>query len=91
MWGSLLKKASAEIAKRKLAPLPEGLVLYSCRHTFATHFLSEGGDIGQLSRILGHADIQTTMRYVHRLQASKAAAIVNKRNERKVITIRKRA
>ena len=91
LWSEMLERAQAEIARRGLPPLSEGLVLYSCRHTFATHFLNESGDIGQLSRILGHQNIQTTMRYVHRLQARKAAAIVNKRNERKLSIVRKSA
>lgn len=36
------------------------------RHTFATRCMEKGGDIRTLSELLGHADIQTTLRlYVH--------------------------
>ena len=37
------------------------------RHTFATNYLQAGGDVVRLSRILGHAQLSTTMRYVHLL------------------------
>lgn len=38
---------------------------HTFRHTFATNFLRRGGDIYKLSRIMGHTDIRTTMRYLH--------------------------
>lgn len=37
------------------------------RHTFATNYLRQGGDIVRLSKILGHASVTTTERYVHLL------------------------
>jgi integrase/recombinase XerD len=38
---------------------------HTFRHTFATNYLRHKGDIYKLSRILGHTDIRTTMRYLH--------------------------
>jgi integrase/recombinase XerD len=35
------------------------------RHTFATEYLRHGGDVVRLSRILGHAEVTTTMKYLH--------------------------
>ena len=35
------------------------------RHTFATSYLQHGGDVVRLSRVLGHSQITTTMRYLH--------------------------
>jgi integrase/recombinase XerD len=37
------------------------------RHTFATSYLQNGGDVVRLSRVLGHTQITTTMRYLHLL------------------------
>ena len=43
-----------------------GKNLYSLRHTFATDFYDKTHDVKNLSEILGHADIKTTLnRYVH--------------------------
>lgn len=50
---------------------------HSLRHTFATNFLINGGSINALMRIMGHADITTTMRYV-RLNDEEVKAQFNK-------------
>lgn len=39
------------------------------RHTFATSYLQNGGDVVRLSRVLGHSQITTTMRYLHLVTA----------------------
>lgn len=35
------------------------------RHSFASWFVQDGGDLYRLSRILGHATLQMTARYGH--------------------------
>lgn len=45
--------------------LPKGQATHVLRHTFASHFVMNGGNIIMLQRILGHVDITTTMRYAH--------------------------
>jgi site-specific recombinase XerD len=39
--------------------------LHTLRHTYATHLLEEGVNIVTLKDLLGHADITTTMIYLH--------------------------
>jgi len=50
--------ARAKLGDRRVHP-------HLLRHTFATHFIKNGGDPFSLQRLLGHADIQTTMIYVN--------------------------
>ncbi|GKW43262.1 recombinase [Pectobacterium carotovorum subsp. carotovorum] len=45
--------------------LIEGQNTHVLRHTFASHFMMNGGNILVLQRILGHANIRETMRYAH--------------------------
>ncbi|MBZ9538929.1 tyrosine-type recombinase/integrase [Modicisalibacter tunisiensis] len=45
--------------------LPRGQRTHVLRHTFASHFMMNGGDVLTLQKILGHQTIQMTMRYAH--------------------------
>lgn len=45
--------------------LPKGQKTHVLRHTFASHFMINGGNILSLKEILGHSDISMTMRYAH--------------------------
>jgi integrase len=51
--------------KRTGLVFPEGQMTHILRHTFASHFMMNGGNILVLRQILGHADIKDTMRYAH--------------------------
>lgn len=54
------------ILKNKLGvTLPSGQASHVLRHTFASHFMMNGGNILVLRDVLGHADISMTMRYSH--------------------------
>lgn len=45
--------------------LPKGQATHVLRHTFASHFMMNGGNILTLQKILGHATIMQTMVYAH--------------------------
>lgn len=45
--------------------LPDGQAVHVLRHTFASHFMMEGGNILTLQKILGHSTITQTMTYAH--------------------------
>lgn len=54
-----------EILREVKPDLPKGQAVHVLRHTFAAHFMMNGGNILSLQRILGHASIQQTMTYAH--------------------------
>nr|WP_313403214.1 tyrosine-type recombinase/integrase [Pseudomonas sp.] len=45
--------------------LPAGQLTHVLRHTFASHYMMNGGDILTLQRVLGHASLTMTMKYAH--------------------------
>lgn len=56
-WGDRLEIYAQKLGV-KIAP-------YDLRHAFAVEFLRNGGDVFSLQRIMGHADLSTTQRYVN--------------------------
>jgi integrase len=65
---------------RKAAKLPDDLVLYSSRHSFATDLLDRTGNLKLVSNVLGHGSVAVTGKYVHP-SLKKVAEVVNQRNE----------
>lgn len=57
--------AFRQLLKKTSITLPSGQLTHVLRHTFATHFMMNGGNILVLQRILGHYDIKMTMKYAH--------------------------
>jgi integrase/recombinase XerD len=64
-WGQRNALRSYYCVLRRLGLHRSGFHLL--RHTFATQYLKAGGDVVRLSIILGHADVSTTMKYLHLL------------------------
>ncbi len=51
--------------KRTGLTIPPGQMAHILRHTFASHFIMNGGNILALQKILGHSSLNITMRYSH--------------------------
>lgn len=51
--------------QRKRAGLPKRFTFHTLRHTFASWLVTEGVPLRHVQEYLGHASIQTTMRYAH--------------------------
>jgi len=58
-----LQKAIKKAAK--LADINKKVNCHSLRHSFATHLFEKGYDIRTVQKLLGHANVSTTMIYTH--------------------------
>lgn len=66
--GRLFKYSSSafrDAMDRSGIKLPDGQLTHVLRHTFASHFMMNGGNILTLQRILGHSSLAMTMKYAH--------------------------
>lgn len=49
----------------KDAGITKEVSVHTLRHTYACHLLEEGMNIVTLKELMGHANIETTMEYLH--------------------------
>jgi integrase len=74
-WRNLLEDCNQELKKQKKQDFSD-VCFHTLRHTFASHFLMNGGDLATLSELLDHASIQITKdRYGHLSSEHKRKAI----------------
>jgi integrase len=50
---------------QRRAGISRELRFHDLRHTYASHFMMNGGNVFDLQKILGHSKIEMTMRYAH--------------------------
>jgi integrase/recombinase XerD len=55
----------------KKAGVIKEVTVHTLRHTYATHLLEDGLDIVSIKDLLGHAEIETTMVYLHIAQSGR--------------------
>jgi integron integrase len=60
---SIVQKGVAQADRE--AGLTKRATCHTFRHSFATHLLADGYDIGTVQELLGHKDVKTTMIYTH--------------------------
>ncbi|MBV7387487.1 tyrosine-type recombinase/integrase [Pasteurellaceae bacterium TAE3-ERU1] len=58
-------EAFSNAVQRAEIDLPKGQLTHVLRHTFASHFMMNGGNLLVLKEILGHSTVEMTMRYAH--------------------------
>ena len=79
-------KKYAVIAHRICTDVPVNLHAHQIRHAKASHWLEDGMNIVQISFLLGHASLQTTMMYLDITieQESKALATLEDENKQNI-------
>ena len=79
-------KKHAQAARAHCKEIPANIHAHQLRHAKATHWLEDGMNIVQISFLLGHAHLQTTMVYldITTEQEAKALATLEDENEEPV-------
>ena len=74
---SRTRSAFAVALARTELKLEPGQMTHVLRHTFASYFVKATNDILSLQKILGHSDLEMTMRYAHLAEGHLDKVIAN--------------
>jgi site-specific recombinase XerD len=74
-------KLCAQIAHRQCQDVPVDVHAHQFRHAKASHWLEDGINVVQVSFLLGHEQLETTMRYLDITTETKAKALATLENE----------
>jgi len=73
----VVRRSSRAKAARLVVPLSPHVL----RHSYATHLLRGGADVRHVQKLLGHAEIDSTMRYT-RIEVSGLAKLIERSHPR---------
>lgn len=75
-------KIYAKAAHTQCQDVPIGLHAHQFRHAKSTHLLNDGMNVAQLSKLLGHAQLSTTMAYLDITTDMQAKAMMEMEDEK---------
>jgi len=73
--GQPIKSVKQAFAKACEKAKITGLRFHDLRHTFGTRLAEAGESVHRIAELMGHSNVQMTMRYVHAVAAGKHAAV----------------
>ena len=76
-WGKPLQSVKKPFATALNKAGITNFKFHDLRHTFASHFVMNGGDLFALKEILGHSSLKMVLRYAHLASAHKRKMLNN--------------
>lgn len=71
-WSVMLVRQALREAKR-VAQVDRPCTTHTLRHSYATHCLAAGMEVGTIQQLLGHASLETTATYTHVMTSTRGA------------------
>ena len=76
-----LHRTVKRVARRAGLPEADRLTVHCLRHSFATRFLTNGGNLEELRRALGHSSLSVSQKYLHLVDDGHVRAMTEQANE----------